>query len=138
MRYDLKDSTEAAEAIAFLMELVKKEKKAEVRVIRPRRSLSQNNYLYLLLSAFGAHFGYTVEEAKTIYKRDVNPSIFIYDKNGTKFLRSSADLDSAEMTKSIDRLREFSAEQGYPLPTADNEAALRSLEREIERNSYYL
>lgn len=138
MRYNLADDTERGIALAYFLELSAAKVMCEIKKVRPRRSLRQNNYLHLLLGAFGLHFGYTLDEAKTIYKRDVNPSIYVYEKSGAKFLRSSADLDTAEMTKSIDRFREFSKEQGYPLPTADNPEALRSLENEIERAGYWL
>lgn len=138
MKYDLKNATEAGEAMSFLLEQVKAEKKVEVKVIRPRRSLNQNSYLHLLIGAFGAHFGYTLDEAKTVYKRQVNPEIYVYEKNNIKFLRSSADLDTAEMTKSIDRFREFSKEHGLPLPTAENPDEMRALENMVEQHYHYL
>lgn len=138
MKYNLADPKEAGLAMDYLLTLTKQGKKAEVKVSRPPRSLNQNSYLHLLLGYFGQHFGYTLDEAKIIYKRDVNPSVYVYEKNGAKFLRSSVDLDTAEMTKTIDRFKEFSKEQGLPLPAAENEAELRSIENEMERAGYYL
>lgn len=138
MKYNLADAKESGAALDYLMTLIKQKKQAEVKILRPARSLNQNSYLHLLLGYFGSHFGYTLDEAKIIYKRDVNPSIYVYEKNKAKFLRSSVDLDTGEMTKTIDRFREFSKEQGLPLPAAENEAELRSIENEIERAGYYL
>lgn len=44
----------------------------------------------------------------------------IYEKEKTKFLRSTADLDSKEMTEFIDWIRTFSSEQfGAYIPTPD-------------------
>lgn len=125
----------------YLVQLTSKKNIVEVKKISPKRSLSQNSYLHLLLGAFGQHFGYTLEEAKIIYK-DLNTGMYKYDKEvrGKKhtFYRSSADLDKAEMTKSIDILREWSDRAGYPLPTATDQGWLMQIENEIERSKYYL
>ena len=138
MKYRLSSPEEVARAKEYLELLIQKEAVAEIKKVSPRRSLSQNSYLHLLLNAFGVHFGYTLAESKTIYKRDVNPDIYVYERHGHKFLRSSADLTKEEMMKSIDRFREFSAEQGYPLPLATDENWIRSLENAIETQQQYL
>ena len=138
MKYNLADRTELDAAFQYLTDLAAKDIIAEIKKVSPARSLNQNNYLHLLLGAFGQHFGYTIDEAKTIYKRDVNPDIYVYEKGGAKFLRSSADLDVAEMTKSIDSFRAYSKEQGCPLPAATDQGWLREIENEIERSKYYL
>jgi hypothetical protein len=101
------------------------------------RSLSQNNYLHLLIGAFGAHFGYTQEEAKLIYKQ-VNAGLYYYEKKGRKFLRSSAELNKEDMAKSIDTFMLKSAEAGYELPLATDQEWLAQIENEIERSRRYL
>lgn len=138
MKFNLAIPAEVERARKYFDNLIDKKFIAEVKRVSPKRSLNQNSYLHLLLNAFGLHFGYTLDEAKTVYKRDINPEIFVYEKAGSKFLRSSADLTKEEMTKSIDRLREYSAEQGYPLPTATDQGWLRELENAVEQNRYYL
>lgn len=138
MRFSLSNPTDAGKALDYLLELTKKGSEATVTRVSPKRSLNQNNYLYLLLTEFGRFFGYTIDEAKTVYKRDINPGIYVYDRNGHKFLRSSADLTTEEMTRSIDRLREFSAEQGHPLPAATDQDWLKQIENEAERERFYL
>lgn len=141
MKYDFSNPHHGGEALMELTRLISDKKKAEIKVIKPRRSLNQNSYLHLLLGAFGAHFGYTLEESKTIYK-DLNSSIYYYDKEVRgkvhHFSRSSADLDKDEMTKSIDVLREWSKKAGYPLPTATDQEWLMQIENEIERHEKYL
>ncbi len=117
--------------------LIEKKATVEIKRVIKRRTINQNSYLHLLLSAFGLHFGYTTEEAKVLYKR-FNKDIYAYEKAGEVFLRSSADLNTQEMMKSIDRFRQFSAEQDYPLPSATDEAAMRSLENAIETAQHYL
>lgn len=137
MKYDLSIEAEARGAKEYLDRLIKRGNLAEVKKVNPARSLNQNNYLHLLLGAFGSHFGYTLEEAKLIYK-EINADIYAYEKKGRQFFRSSADLDKSEMTKSIDRFREKSAEQGCPLPAATDQGWLRAIANEIERSGHYL
>lgn len=138
MKFNLAIPAEAERADTYYNQLKEKKSLAEIKKVSPKRSLNQNSYLHLLLQAFGSHFGYTLAESKTLYKREVNADLYVYERNGHKFLRSSADLSKEEMMKSIDRFREYSAEAGYPLPTADNEEWLRSLENTIELNERYL
>ncbi len=141
MKYSTMNKGEASAAILYLTQLVRDEKVVEVKEVKPRRSLNQNSYLHLLLGAFGAHFGYSLEEAKTIYKQ-LNASIYEYSREvrGKQhtFYRSSAELDKAEMTKSIDTLREWSAKAGYPLPSAVDQDWLRQIENEVEQHGSYL
>lgn len=120
------------------MALVNRRLVVDVKKISPRRTISQNNYLHLLLGAYGAHFGFTAEEAKTVYKRDVNPDLYVYAKAGGKFLRSSSELSKEDMAKSIDRFMEHSASMGYPLPLATDPEWMRQIENEIERARHYL
>lgn len=138
MKYNLANQSESQRAAEYLTTLQEKQAIVEIKKVSPRRSLNQNAFLHLLLSAFGAHFGYSNVESKTIYKREVNPDIYIYEKNGQKFLRSSADLTKEEMMKSIDRFREYSSEQDYPLPTANDVSWIRELENSIEATQFYL
>lgn len=141
MKYSLANAKEAGEALFYLTQLIQDKKKCEIKVIKPRRSLNQNAYLHLLLGGFGTHFGYTLEEAKMIYKQ-LNSGLYMYEKEvrGKKhqFLRSSADLNVDEMTKSIDVLREWSDKAGYPLPTAVDQDWLRQIENDMERHENYL
>jgi hypothetical protein len=137
MRYNLADLAQCDQAFEYLTELVGKHAITEIKHVRPKRSLAQNNYLHLIIAAFGAHFGYTSDEAKLIYK-ELNAGVFKYEKKGRTFLRSTADLDKLEMTKSIDRFRQASAEQGYPLPLATDQEWLMAIQNEIERSEHWL
>lgn len=137
MRFDLAIQDEATQAQSYLKLLLKRKALVEVKRISPNRSLKQNAYLHLLLGAFGQHFGYTLEEAKFIYKQ-MNISIYSYTKKNRTFWRSSADLTVDEMTRSIEILRERSDAAGYPLPKPDNGPWLRQLENAIEQSKNYL
>lgn len=137
MRYRTKEIKQAEEAMEYLTKLIGREAVVEIKKVNPNRSLRQNAYIHLLLSAFGAHFGYTLEESKLIYK-EINKDIFNYEKKGRTFTKSSADINVAEMTKSIDRFRNKSAEAGYPLPLATDQAWLDQIMNEAEQHQHYL
>jgi hypothetical protein len=135
MKYNLAIKKDNEEARLYLIDLMDKEALIEIKKINSKRSLNQNSYLHLIISAFGNHFGYTLEEAKAIYK-ELNPTIYKYNKKGRTFWRSSADLDKPEMAATIDKFMEASKEAGYPLPLATNQEWLMSLENEIEKSNY--
>lgn len=136
MKYKTSDPHQAVEAIEYLSRLIEKESIVEVVKVSPRRSLNQNNYLHLLLSAFGNNFGYTDTESKEIYKQ-LNKETYAYTKQDHTFWKSSRDLTTEEMAKTIDKFMLFSAEQGYELPLATDQEWLMSIENEIERSKYH-
>lgn len=141
MKYNLANNAEAGKALAYLLDLTRDGKIVDLKKVSPKRSLNQNSYLHLLLGAFGVYFGYTLEEAKLIYKQ-LNADIYEYTKDVRgkthTFWRSSADLTVDEMTKSIEVLREWSKKAGYPLPAATDQGWLRAIENDIEMNQKYL
>lgn len=109
------------------------------------RSLSQNAYLHVLLGVLAMDQGETIDYVKeNYYKRLVNPDIFVLTKQDkilgkVEVLRSSKDLTKEEMSKSIDKLRNWaSSELGCYLPSADEESLLKEAEMEIQRYRSYL
>ncbi|MEK6860346.1 MAG: hypothetical protein AABY07_00105 [Nanoarchaeota archaeon] len=104
--YNLSLEIDKINAVNRLNKFIKEKTVIELRKRVPR-SLSQNNYLYLILRYFGSQTGYTLEEAKQIYKIQ-SENIFFYEKNGILFTRSTSDLTSTEMTNSIANFREYS------------------------------
>jgi len=135
MRYKFPEQYTAS--IEYINKYKEKNITIEVTAKHPKRSLKQNNYLYLLLGFFGLEFGYTIEEAKQLYKR-LNKDIYFYEKNGEKFIKSTADLDTKDMTLSIDIFRTYSAGIGLYLPQPDEHAFLNHIHNEIEKNKQYL
>lgn len=112
---------------------------------KPRRSLPQNKYLHVILAYFGTQTGNTLEWVKQqYYKKLVNPDLFIREKEDKylgriKVLRSSADLDTAEMSLSIERFRNWAAQEaGIYIPSADEAILIQQMEIEIERNKEFL
>lgn len=131
--------------------LLRAKKLAESGVIvdltekKPRRSLPQNKYLHVILAYFGTQTGNTLEWVKQqYYKKLVNPDLFIREKEDKylgriKVLRSSADLDTAEMSLSIERFRNWAAQEaGIYIPSADESILIQQMEIEIERNKEFL
>lgn len=131
--------------------LLRAKKLAESGVIvdltekKPRRSLPQNKYLHVILAYFGAQTGNTLEWVKQqYYKKLVNPDLFVREKEDKylgriKVLRSSADLDTAEMSLSIERFRNWAAQEaGIYIPSADEAILIQQMEIEIERSKEFL
>ena len=141
MIFNLKSRKDTDSAFQYLTDLAAKEIRVDIKKVSEQRSKQQNNYLYLLLADFAMHFGYTKEQAKSVYK-DVNKDIYYrkFRMNEALFLhiRSSADLTKEEMAKSVDRFMQFSAEQGHPLPPATDQGWLDSIYNEAERREAFL
>jgi len=140
MIYDPKNPLHQKQAIEKLNYFISKGKRFELKAKHDKRSISQNSYLHLILSWFGVETGYTLEEVKQeIFKKHVNSSLF-YDGEMKGFItvsrwRSTADLDTAEMTLAIDRFRDFSSKElGIYLPEPSDLAILQGIENQLSKN----
>lgn len=146
MLYDLKNPLQKEQIkTRFAMLLEKSDSIVELTEKKPRRSDQQNKYLHVILGYFAVETGNTLEWVKQQYfKKLVNAELFIREQEDKylgkiKILRSSADLDSAEMTTAIDRFRNWaSAEAGVYLPSANEDELLSLMEVEIARYKQYL
>lgn len=137
--YDRKSAEE------YLKKLLNKDCAFSIVEIKPQRSKNQNSYLHLLLGYFGSIYGCSLDEAKVdFFKRACNKDIFErthLNKNGreVKYLRSSKDLDTREMTIAINRFRDWAAaEAGIYLPSPNEEQFLMWCRKEVERNVEFL
>jgi len=140
MIYDPKNPLHQKQAIEKLNYFISKEKRFELKAKNDKRSISQNSYLHLILSWFGVETGYTLEEVKQeIFKKHVNANLF-YDGDIKGIItvsrwRSTADLDTAEMTLAIDRFRDFSIKElGIYLPEPSDLAILQDIENELSKH----
>lgn len=146
MLYNLSSPLDKQAARTRLELLIKRNATIELSEKKPRRSISQNSYLHLLLGYFASQTGDTMEWVKEqYYKKWCNPDIFYRDKfdellgSQTHYLRSSAELSTEEMTLSIERFRNWSADTaGIYLPDAHSEAEIAALQVEVERYKTYL
>lgn len=112
---------------------------------KPKRSLPANRYLHVILAYFGTQTGNTLEWVKQqYYKKLVNPDLFIREREDKflgriRVLRSSADLDSSEFSLSIERFRNWSAQEaGIYIPSADEAILIQQMEIEISKNSEFI
>ena len=101
-----------------------------------KRSTSQNSYLHLILGWFAMETGYTLAEAKELYKTK-NSGRYWYVKNKENFTKSSRDLTTEEMTATIEVFRNYSSkEAGIYLPEPSDLAFLSEIEIELSRNKH--
>lgn len=145
MVYDTSNPLDKANFLLRAKKLAESGKVIELTEKKPRRSLPQNKYLHVLLAYFGTQTGNTLEWVKQqYYKKFVNPDLFIREKEDKylgkiKVLRSSADLDTAEMSLSIERFRNWAAQEaGIYIPSADEAILIQQMEIEIERNKEFI
>ena len=144
MTYDLSKPLDREKFKMRVNHLFAQGKQVEL-VEKTHRSIRQNSYLHCLLGILALDQGLTMDYVKEYYyKRLVNPDIFVVTKEDKiigkiETLRSSKDLTKEEMSKSIEKLRNWaSSELGCYLPSADEESLLQQAEMEIQRYRSYL
>lgn len=145
MIYNLTNEYEVPKFKEKVAKLLSEGATVELKKVYPKRSLAQNNYLHLLLGYFGSEYGLSIEEVKLdIFKRTCNPDLFKRTHSNKKglrveFLRSTAELSSAEMTTAIERFRNWSsAVAGIYLPSANEQEFLTHVKQVIEENKEYI
>lgn len=111
---------------------------------KPKRTLSQNNFLWLCLSYWGSQTGYTKEEAETIYK-NVNRELYYTHKViagvEIEYIRHTYELDTAEMTASIEKWRNWAAmNDACPvyIPSPEDYQLIQQMEVEISKNNEFI
>lgn len=145
MIFNLKYPNDVKAAYAYLENLEEHQARVEIVKKSPLRSLSQNSYLHLALGWFGCEYGLSIEEVKVdFFKRLCNKDIFERErvnKKGqvVKYLRSSAELTTAEFSLATERFRNWSAaEAGIYIPAPNETQFLEFVQREIERNKEFV
>ena len=143
--FNLSNPLDKANFLLRAKKLAESGKIVELTEKKPRRSLPQNKYLHVILAYFGTQTGNTLEWVKQqYYKKLVNPDLFIREKEDKylgkiKVLRSSADLDTAEMSLSVDRFRNWAAQEaGIYIPSADEAILIQQMEICIEKDKEFL
>lgn len=140
MIYNLENQLQKNQFIEKVKLFISKGKRVELTVKHPRRSVSQNNYLHLILTWFGVETGYTLEEVKQdVFKKHVNPNLFYEGEFGNvvkiERWRSTKHLDTAEMTLAIDRFRNFASQElGIYLPEPNDLIGIQEIENEISKH----
>lgn len=143
--FNLSNPLDNANFLLRAKKLAESGKIVELTEKKTKRSLPQNRYLHVILAYFGTQTGNTLEWVKQqYYKKLVNPDLFIREKEDKylgriKVLRSSADLDTSEFSLSIERFRNWAAQEaGIYIPSADEAILIQQMEICIERNKEFL
>lgn len=145
MRYDGGNPLHAAGARAKLDKLVREKKIFDITEKKPKRTINQNSYLHVCIAYFASQYGERAEYVKEqYYKRHVNPQVFVRQREDrligeVEYLRSTADLDTWELSLTLERFRTWAAkEAGIYIPAPNEERLIALCEMEIERNKEYL
>ncbi len=145
MIYDLANDLDRVRLEKRFKALLTAQKVVEVKEYKPKRSSPQNRYLHALLGIVAMQTGNTLAEVKIEYfKKHCNSEIFVTRRDdkllgSVEVLRSSAELDTGEMTTAIDRfVRWYETESGEVLPRPDDEAYIQAIEVEMAKHSYWL
>jgi len=133
-------------AIAKIQFLIKNGRVFELTEKKRTRSISQNSYLHLILSIYALEMGETLKYTKEYtFKKEVNRDIFFRERINVKTgeirdeWRSTASLDTKEMTICIDRFRHHSAKDlGLYLPEPHDLSLIDEMKIEVENNKEYL
>lgn len=142
MKYDGSDPLHRAQAIAKVHDWAARQTGIiEITTRKPLRSLSQNAYLHVCLGLFADEYGETIDYVKEmIFKAHVNRPLFVREKQdpilgNVVYLRSSAELTTEEMTRAIERFRDFaSSSLGLYIPAASEHRLLEQAQIIISRN----
>lgn len=146
MIYDLDNELHAENFKSRCLMLLNKKCIVEITEKKQQRTLKQNAYLHAILGFFGLQFGYRIEEVKSWYFKDAcNPDLFVRYKQDVitgekrKYLRSTSELTTEEMTTAIDRFRNWAADKaGVYIPSPDEHRLMLMVELEVQRGKMYL
>lgn len=144
MLYDLSNPLQNESFKVKAEALAKKGGIVELTEKKQQRSLAQNRYLHLILAYFALEIGESPEYVKRHYFKVLcNKDLFVREVEDKflgkiKVLRSSADLDTGEMTTAIERYRNWTASEGVYIPSSDEQNLVQQMEIEISRNRMYL
>ena len=144
MIYDPKNPIDAQRARKRFESLMKLGKVFTINELTSK-SVSQNNYLHLLIGFVAIELGENADYIKEhLYKRNANRDLFVFQKHDrhldvdVECVKSTADITKEELSASIDRFRNYmSSVFDIYLPEPNEEEFLNSIKIEIERNRYF-
>jgi hypothetical protein len=109
----------------------------ELRKVMKPRTIQQNKFLHVLITLFAIECGYTLDEAKTLLKRQCD--FMIYEKKGKTFLKRTRDLSVSELAEFITWIRNYAGMNEIYLPSSDDYLRnWQEIEKTIEQNRTYL
>lgn len=143
MIFDVQIPTARKKAIDRFKFLLDKKAKIEIVEKSRNRTISQNNYLHLILGWFALEYGETLEHIKQeFFKKVVNEHIFKFEfinyQTGEvrDAWKSTAKLTKLELCEAIERFRNYSAkEMDLYLPEPKDLVHLEEIANELEKHS---
>ena len=135
MKYNLQNKESAQSAVVYLNNLIERGVKIEIKQLRNKRTITQNRYLHIILSWWGLEFGYTLEEAKQEFKR-INKSFYYYTKNNNTYTKSTSNVSTKELSTHIETFRNWSAKNGFYIPSPYEKQHLMQMQNEIQNFQY--
>jgi len=137
MLYDLQNNLDKNKAAYKFHKLVEDGKVIELTEKRKKRSISQNSYLHVAITLFAIEVGYTIEEAKTVLKREC--SFMRYDKEDHVFLKRTRDLNTKELTDFIEFIITYAAKMFITIPSSEEYILNQiDIDRHISHNKEYI
>ena len=142
-RFKPSDPRDYLEILDFLNLAKEKGFDIELKRFYQKRSNPQNRYLHMALGYFAHCYGCTLVESKEIYfKKYACRDTFLVettDKNGNpvSYYRSTADLNTVEMSNAIANFIAWAHCNGVEIPEPDDELGCRYCERQIEKTKVY-
>lgn len=142
-RYKCSDPRDYLESLDFINQAKEQGFDIELKRFYRKRTNPQNAYLHLALSYFAHCYGCTLLEVKEIYfKQYACRDIFLVettDKDGNRahYYRSTADLNTVEMSNAINNFIAYAHCNGIEIPPPDDELGIRYCERQIEKTKSY-
>lgn len=137
MKLDLSNEFDTNKAKTYFNTLLSGSKKIELKEIRVNRTIKHNAYLHVCITLFAIEFGYTLDEAKTLLKRECD--FMMYEKNDTLFLKKTSKMLSDELSKFIEFIRNYSSKQGCYIPTSEEYLSNKfNIDRQIDSHKTYL
>lgn len=144
MLYDLSSDIQARRLRMRVDGLIAKKTVVELTEKR-QRTLAQNAYLSVIIGFFATQHGCSFDFAKmAFYKNLVNKDLYLREIDDkllghVRYLRNSTELTKEEMSLSIDRFLDWSANvAGIILPEPEDYQGLVAAKQEIEQNKRFL
>lgn len=117
MKYEFSKTYDQQKALEYLNKLIKAESKCEVKKINPRRSLSANRYIHVIIAIWAKEYGYFMDEAKQTIKHALN--YYKVNDRGALIYDKTSEMSSADLSVFTDKFRDWSAINGLYLCTPD-------------------
>lgn len=138
MKYDLSNEFELNEYLIQSDLLIKKGAKVDLSEFEPR-TFNQNSYLHLCIGLIAIENGNRLKDEKKNLK-NICPFMREYDEKGNFEIKKTSKLNTLELTKFIEWIRNFaSMELGIYIPSPDEYLQNKyAIDKEIESHKEYL